>query len=127
MSEVVNKSWWAENLLRHTDDLPEDAITTIRIDCSSGYNWRGSLWNLRDALSKAVSFQEIRKAMKKSVPIVADEMLSFEPVPPKWEYCYTPFNPGMNYIAHFNKKGDEGWELVLCDFDKEIAIFKRPK
>lgn len=74
-----------------------------------------------DDLNIAIEIRALRKALDE----VVVEML--ESSPPKWEYHKTPFNPTMNYIAHFNKKVANGWELIRCDFDKEIAVFKRPK
>jgi len=59
--KIVDKRWWVANLLRYTSDLPPDAPTTIRIDCPSGYTWQGALWDLRDALEKALATYQLKK------------------------------------------------------------------
>jgi len=45
----------------------------------------------------------------------------------KWEYKDVDFETGLTYLALLNQFGDEGWELVLIDHQREYAIFKRPK
>lgn len=124
---VVNKTWWVENLLRHTDDLPENATTTIRIDCPSGYNWHGALWDLRDALKKAVEMASLKEALNRQGAIRPGETLTFEP--PRWEYRFLEsiYSTTERLETLLNEMGREGWELVNIEFKHGRAIFKRPK
>jgi len=45
----------------------------------------------------------------------------------QWEYKDVDFETGQTYLALLNRFGDEGWELVQIDHQREYAIFKRPK
>ena len=45
----------------------------------------------------------------------------------KWEYKDINFGTSNYHLALLNQFGDEGWELVQIDRQREYAIFKRPK
>ena len=45
----------------------------------------------------------------------------------KWEYKDINFGTSNYHLALLNQFGDEGWELVQIDHQREYAIFKRPK
>ncbi len=48
-------------------------------------------------------------------------------MPEKWEYKDIKFGKSNYHLALLNQFGDEGWELVQIDHQREYAIFKRPK
>lgn len=118
--------WWVKNLLRHTSDISEDASVTISVDCQSGYTWQGELWDLRDALQKAVELAELKKTLTAQVPLIPtipSETLSFEP--PMWEYkMIKASNVGIDML---DTLGSEGWEIISLNIEDNVILFKRPK
>lgn len=112
------------NLLKTVEKVSPDAA--VGIDIGGGSDHYFSAQELKDVLMTVLlETPALREALTIWQEPVPGETLSFKPSP--WEYDYIPFNPLMNYINAFNKKGADCWELVHCDFEKGIAIFKRPK
>lgn len=109
--------------LAETDVKPENEMDTVLKRALHHLERFADLYH-SSPVDKVVA--EIRQLITEEKSYqVEGETLEFEL--PKWQYDYTLFNPTMNYIAHFNKRGGDGWELIHCDFDKGHAVFKRPK
>jgi hypothetical protein len=99
--------------------------TEIIITVSGKQIWCILAADMRGVLLAATEMNSLKKSLKRASPVLTDRVAVSVELS-GWEYNYTPFNTTLNYINHFNKKGAEGWELITCDFNKEIAIFKRP-
>lgn len=130
---MANRSQLFGDLLRYVEGGDANRPISIFIE---GANWDFEAHDLKDILLTALfEVPSLKKSLdlahkdvetlQEQIAGAGSETLSFEP--PTWEYDYIPFNPIMNYIAAFNKRGSEGWELVHCDFRQGIALFKRPK
>lgn len=130
------------NWLRYFKEHPVDTPVRIEIQAKNGASMESTTGELKDIIEchlNDIAFcqktvdRAVRDAYKNFYEDVYHEKLtqSEKPFvePPKWKYDYISFDPTMDYmmVNQFNRMGNEGWELVYCDFDKKFALFKRLK
>ena len=102
-------------LLNYLEKLNDDKLpVSIKIH-GCDQQWLYAVGDLKDVLMGFLAPQ---------AQIAESETLEFQP--PKWEYRVLPFFNLPDPPNRFNKLGEDGWELVQCDFKEGDSIFKRP-
>ena len=109
-----------ERLLNYTEELPTTQVV-VEFTGKNGVRFEMKSIELGDIL-RSVLFEvpALRKAFDD-----ARETPSLERS--KWEYASVGVDVASDYVALFDRLGDDGWELIHCDFAKGIVVLKRPK
>lgn len=127
---MINKKDQAYEVMTALDKIPGDAAIQIILYRNTGdeQRWEFEVGDIRNMLMNTLfAVPQLLEKIERTQQEAKIEPHLLETSSLSWEYRSTPFNPIINFIGHFNDLGGEGWELIQCDFDSHIAVFKRQK
>ena len=121
-----------ERLLKYTEEFP---TSQIFVEFSVKSRPRFALKSvelgdiLRSVLFEVPTLREALDAASKDIETLQEQIAGETPSSErlKWEYAEVGIDINSDYIALFDRLGDDGWELTPFVPEKDAVVFKRPK